>query len=67
MNGRSQAVRLPKEFRFDGRVGDSVVLEPVRTSGWPPGFWEQLGRLPEDFAVPPPLPPGGAVVDFDAP
>lgn len=34
--GRSQAVRLPKEFRFEGesvrirRVGDGVLLEPVR-------------------------------------
>lgn len=35
--GRSQAVRLPKEFRFEGtevrirREGHSVVLEPVTT------------------------------------
>jgi antitoxin VapB len=35
MHGRSQAVRLPKEFRFEGnevevhRQGDSVVLTPV--------------------------------------
>ena len=35
MNGRSQAVRLPKEFRFDTdrvairREGDSVILSPV--------------------------------------
>jgi len=34
-NGRSQAVRLPQEFRFEGdrvrirRVGQSVVLEPI--------------------------------------
>lgn len=34
-NGRSQAVRLPKEFRFSGdrvrirRVGKAVVLEPM--------------------------------------
>ena len=34
MNGRSQAVRLPKEFRFDGdevfikKVGDAVILIP---------------------------------------
>jgi len=38
INGRSQAVRLPKEFRFDDdevfikRVGDAVVLQPRR--GW---------------------------------
>ncbi len=34
-NGRSQAVRLPREFRFEGdrvrirRVGKGVLLEPV--------------------------------------
>ena len=34
-NGRSQAVRLPKEFRFEGdrvrvrRVSEGVLLEPV--------------------------------------
>jgi antitoxin VapB len=35
INGRSQAVRLPKEFRFPGdkvrirRQGDGVLLEPM--------------------------------------
>jgi antitoxin VapB len=35
MHSRSQAVRLPKEFRFEGkevrisREGDKVILEPV--------------------------------------
>ena len=34
-NGRSQAVRLPREFRFEGdeirirKVGEAVLLEPV--------------------------------------
>jgi antitoxin VapB len=34
-NGRSQAVRLPKEFRFEGdrvrvrRIGAGILLEPV--------------------------------------
>jgi antitoxin VapB len=38
VTGRSQAVRLPKEFRFEGdevfikRVGDAVVLLPRH--GW---------------------------------
>ena len=37
MNNRSQAVRLPKEFRFEGnevrvsRIGDKVILEPLET------------------------------------
>ena len=36
MHGRSQAVRLPKEFRFEGsevrvsKVGDTVILEPLK-------------------------------------
>ncbi len=35
MSGRSQAVRLPKEYRFDvdevyiNRIGDAVILTPV--------------------------------------
>jgi antitoxin VapB len=35
MNGGSQAVRLPQEYRFEGdrvrirRVGRSVILEPI--------------------------------------
>ena len=38
-SGRSQAVRLPKAFRFDGaevrirRHGDAVILEPIE-NGW---------------------------------
>lgn len=76
-NGRSQAVRLPKEYRFEGdevairREGDRVILEPVRAAGgWPPGYWERLrsmSRYFRDFEVPEPLPPGGTDVDFDAP
>lgn len=37
-NGRSQAVRLPKEFRFEGdrvrvtRMGAGILLEPVPES-----------------------------------
>lgn len=36
VNGKSQAVRLPKEFRFEGgevvvkRLGDAVILLPDR-------------------------------------
>jgi antitoxin VapB len=40
-NGRSQAVRLPREFRFSGdqvrvrRVGAGIILEPIlSTTGW---------------------------------
>lgn len=55
--GRSQAVRLPKEFRFSGkevdvhRDGERVVLEPVRIPrdkmGWPVALWELMGAAPE--------------------
>jgi antitoxin VapB len=43
MSGRSQAVRLPKEFRFSGtevkikRVGSGVLLEPA-SKGWDETF-----------------------------
>jgi antitoxin VapB len=41
-NGRSQAVRLPREFRFEGdrvairKSGESVILTPVKRS------WDSL-------------------------
>ena len=40
MNGRSQAVRLPKSYRFEGKevriekIGHSVVLTPVSQDRW---------------------------------
>jgi antitoxin VapB len=52
-SGRSQAVRLPKEFRFDGeevrirRHGSAVILEPVAEDwGWLDAL---VGKLDEDF------------------
>lgn len=54
--GRSQAVRLPKEFRFDTdtvlvhREGSSVILEPARD--WPEGYVESFTGVPEDFERP---------------
>lgn len=53
MNGRSQAVRLPKEFRFKGtevkirKEGRKVILEPSETSDWPTGFWDIFTPDPE--------------------
>lgn len=53
-SGRSQAVRLPKEFRFEGeqvrirRHGSAVILEPVAED------WSWLdavvGKLDDDVA-----------------
>jgi antitoxin VapB len=51
MNGRSQAVRLPKAFRLPGKEvkirkeGDAVILEPIEPHGWPRGYWRRLERL----------------------
>jgi antitoxin VapB len=50
-NGRSQAVRLPREFRLEGtevlihREGRRLILEPVDTKGWPVDLWERLDAL----------------------
>ncbi len=52
-SGRSQAVRLPKEFRFRGkevrirRHGNAVILEPL-ADGW--SWLDALaGPLDDDF------------------
>jgi antitoxin VapB len=48
MHGRSQAVRLPKEFRFEGkevrvsRIGNRVILEPLGADGMP---WAEIDKL----------------------
>ena len=53
-NGRSQAVRLPKEYRFDNedevvinRIGDTIVLYP-KSSGWS-SLLNACGRFTDDF------------------
>ena len=52
-SGNSQAVRLPKEFRFDVdeveilRRGDEVILRPVPVSG--AAVFEALAGLPQDL------------------
>lgn len=56
-NGRSQAVRLPKEFRFEGdeveirKEGDAVILEPVSKRRWPRGYWERIDELREGLEL----------------
>ena len=61
MNGRSQAVRLPKEFRMKGtevkisKEGQKIILEPLARTRWPKGFWELFSPDPE-FEVPKALP-----------
>jgi antitoxin VapB len=52
-NGRSQAVRLPKEFRFEGaevfikKVGSAILLIPYREP-WQTLF-DSLNQFSEDF------------------
>jgi antitoxin VapB len=54
INGRSQAVRLPKEFRFEGREvrirreGNAVILEPIHE--WPTAMFSTT--LSDDFTLP---------------
>jgi len=53
LNGRSQAVRLPKEYQFNGenvyiqRVGDAVILCPVDKQ-WEV-FMHGLNNFSNDF------------------
>ena len=52
-NGRSQAIRLPKEFRFDGeevfiwKENDRVVLSP-KPKSWE-AFFEEAPLPSDDF------------------
>ena len=72
-NGRSQAVRLPKEFRFEGsevsvrREGDAVILEPLKPRDWPKGYWRRWGKATLDLDWIEPLPAGGSSIDLDRP
>ena len=52
-NGRSQAVHIPKEYRFDtdevfiNKIGDAVILTPVRSLA--DAFEEGIALLTDDF------------------
>jgi len=67
MNGNSQAVRLPADFRFnnvekvyirkDERSGDVILsTKPARTWASFMAMREQLGGAPEDFMADAPRP-----------
>lgn len=69
-SGGSQAVRLPKEYRFVGedevtiyREGNRVVLES-RKPAWSDQFLKLAGCAPE-FPYPPKPPPAEPVPDLD--
>ena len=73
MHGRSQAVRLPKEFRMPGtevrvrRVGQGVLLEPVEFDirAWRAKL-DSYGDIPfmEEDREQPPM-PSGDDISFD--
>jgi antitoxin VapB len=56
-NGRSQAVRLPREFRFEGdevrirKVADGVLLEPLIPDART--WFSELDRLNSDPSIAP--------------
>ncbi len=52
-NGRSQAVRLPKEFRFDAdevyiRKYENILILYAKGDPWAP-LLNSLGRFTDDF------------------
>lgn len=63
MHGGSQAVRLPKAFRFEGaevsirKDGDRVILEPLRRAATPKteeewtAFWAEIDALRGDMQI----------------
>ena len=72
MSGRSQAVRLPKEFRLPGtevrirRVGAGLLLEPIQNLS---AVFEELDRYNEQYGLfefardQPAMPPIGKLFD----
>lgn len=62
--GGSQAVRLPKEYRFEGtevlirKEGKTVIIEPKSKRRWPRNFFRRIHvsdrsfRRPEQGSLP---------------
>ncbi|MGH7246798.1 MAG: antitoxin [Pseudomonadota bacterium] len=74
MHGRSQAVRLPKEFRLPGKevrvrhVGRAVLLEPMNEPFDVDAWWAKIDEhgadfLPEGRPEQPPMPPSRNIFD----
>ena len=71
-HGRSQAVRLPKECRFEGsevrvtKIGDRLILEPVTAPALTP--WSAIDQLGDTPLMPegreqPDMPPSDVVFE----
>ena len=49
-NGRSQAIRIPKEFRMEGdevyieKIGDTLIIKPTKTDKWD-SFFKSLDAV----------------------
>jgi antitoxin VapB len=60
-SGNSQAVRLPRDFRFPPgtdevairRQGERLILEPLGPEDWPEDFWQAFEGVSPDFERPP--------------
>lgn len=56
--GGSQAVRLPKAYRFRGsevfirKEGAAVIIEPKSKGRWPWGFFSQIRIMDRNFRRP---------------
>ena len=54
-NGDSQAIRLPKEFRFKGKEvyirkeGNNVIISPIDDSV--DRLWKTINSLSDDFTI----------------
>ncbi|WP_036043928.1 type II toxin-antitoxin system antitoxin VapB [Leptospira alstonii] len=54
-NGDSQAIRLPKDYRFKGKEvyirkdGDNVILTPIDDAV--DRFWNTVNNFSEDFTI----------------
>ena len=75
--GRSQAVRLPKEFRLLGkevrvrRIGRAVLLEPIGEPFDLAAWWAKIDEfgaefLPAGRPEQPPMPPRRVSFDYGA-
>jgi antitoxin VapB len=73
-HGRSQAVRLPKEFRMPGkevrvrRIGRAVLLEPIETPFDVKAWFAKLDEYLDEPFMPegrqqPPMPPPRKIFD----
>ena len=54
-NGDSQAIRIPKEFRFQGKEvyirkeGDNVIISPIEDAV--DRLWKTISSLSDDFKI----------------